>query len=352
MTRPQTFIWPYRGALKELDPKDLWVSYLERLLPCKDGVEHFARVFQGEHKDKEDLWEKYRLGSTAYLGTLVLLEDGDGMHIPLTSPPSTSKRSPSYSQGHLYKHICEGNLTLLRALVKAIQNKTHDYLLMKLGIRHLKKLSMKTPRRPYFRHGHANMVVFHLPSRHIFHLEPLNHRRSRDILLILERWLGSTIFPLVNRRSKSKPCEKCEKWTLTSNLDFSTHLSLFPQQTTSLCRLWSWIMGMTLVLNGVESTAELVSVLQVFSHHTHVIFKFFMLFHALTFPPSTCASRCEALNTLGETKRNILTANLRVPPILCPSIPVFHRETHYPDLLRSVEIDKPRSSLLLRLIRE
>lgn len=332
------FKWPFRERLKRLNSKPFWADSLKSILPCRDGVEHFVQAFQSEHKDHEPVWSAYDLDSATYVGTLVVVEEGDVVHVPLTPTPKPTLARQSFPQRRLYSLICERNRALTKDVQRALDLCKHSYLFVKIAIRHFRKLRVK-PLKSYFRHGHANMLVIHCPSRHIFHLEPLDHPKSSDVLLTLERWLGQSI----------KPGGK--QWILTSNLDFSTHLNLFPQKTPSLCRLWSWIMGLTLVWNGVTSTEAMVSVLQVFSHHTHVIFKFFMLFHFFVFSPSSCLNRCEEQDSLGKERQRVLGANLNVPPVRCPVIPVGHRETHYPHILRSVELDKPTSSLLLRLIQ-
>ena len=333
------FKWPFRKKLRGVNPKSLWANQVRAISPCKDAVEHFVRAFQSEHKDNEAVWARYGMSHTSYVGTLVVVEEGDVVHVPMTPTPKPTLVRNSYPQRRMYSLICERN----RALTKTLQgmlgaSTARPYLFLKIAIRHFRKLRVK-PVKSYFRHGHANMVVIHCPSRHIFHLEPLNHPKSGDVLLTLERWLGTSI-----------KVDAGPPWVLTSNLDFSTHLCLFPQKTQTLCRLWSWIMALTVVWNDVESTAALVSVLQVFSHHSHVIFKFFMLFHCLSGGADACFERCEEQNSLGKERNLVLGANLNVPPVLCPSIPVGHRETHYPHILRSVEIDKPKSSLLLRLV--
>jgi hypothetical protein len=336
----KSFLWPYYDTLSGFNPKHLTENHARAILPCRDGTEHFIRAFQSEHKENPAIWEKYRLESTCFLGELVILEDGDAFHIPTNPPPKASLSHRAFHQRRLYTNICTRNQNLLFDFCERFREEKHTYLLLKIAIRHFRNLNVRAS-KSYFVWGHSNMVVVHLPSRHIFHLEPLKYPTSKKILLTLEDWLGTFVIP----RTGSK-----NQWILSSNLDFSTHLSLFPQKTRSLCRLWSWIMGLTVVLNGVGCTPSLVSVLQVFSHHTHVIFKIFMLFHSIVSPPSSCFDKCEEQNTLEKERQAIVNANLRVPPVLRPTIPVFYRETAYPQLLRAVEIDRPKSSLLLGLI--
>jgi len=340
------FCWPYASkglSSRGLEEKMVWSDYLTSISPCKDGLEHFVYVFQNEHKDVDTVWSGYAIGNSLFGGSLVILEEGEAIKIPMSRIRKPSLSRQSFHQRHLYNDICARNLELSETLPTLLANppKGATYLVVKVAIRHLRRVSTRHE-RTYFRQGHANMLVFHLGTRHIFHLEPLDHVKSQDVLLTIERWLGTTIL---------KKLPKDHTWVLASNLDFSRSFRVFPQHTHStLCRLWSWVMALTLIHNNVKSSASLVSVLQVFSHHSHVILKLIMFFHILTFPPRTCLAACEGRNCLGKERRPLMRANLTLLPLLCPKIPVAHRQTHYLKLLRALEADTPSSSVLRGIV--
>lgn len=350
----KTFAWVLRSEVEAGLRKDaaLVGAYAQAIRPCADGWEHACQTHHAMDFTKHDLGATYNLKDARFVGTLVILEELGTLHVPLTAAARPKRRrgaAAAYLEEAQYNAIVDSNVRVCDGLVQALRAceeahlgytpahspstlrrttptqtptapttttpATHTpppyaYVVMKVGLRHHRRMFVDDRGTPQFGRGHANVVVFSTRARYAFHMEPSLHDKVAEVADLLVKWWGTVIAPRLGSRARP--------WTLASNVWFhgmEEGLRLFPQQCPHLCRAWVWIMALSVVANRVGSAEAFLSVLNILTRFRVHLLKIFLLFHMLLQPrPPPCSAACHLRGRLRWVSEELHRIRLHLIP--------------------------------------
>lgn len=279
--------------------------------PCRDPCEHAVNVHYTLDYSLPGVWEAYGLESkAAFAGTLVVLEKEGSLDVPLeprTFPRRRACGSSVYKTEAWYNQVVGNNLRVVDALVAMLTatagSAPPPFVIVKVGLRHHRRLFVDNAGHPVFKGGHANMVVLSTGTRHVFHMDPLRHKYNRPVAELVLQWWGSIVAPrLVTTRMGSQP--RRQTWTFASNTAVAP---VFPQADTALCRMWAWLLACTLTVNNVTSVTGFDRAMRAVHACRSTALGAFLWFHADTVcAREPCHACCHALNRVGTASRDAM----------------------------------------------
>jgi len=308
----RTFAWTLLSEVEDLDAGRLMDGYESAIFPCRDGWEHVCETHHALDFTKVSVEKMYNMKGIRFLGTLIVLEENDTLHVPLkhtTIPKRRKGVKRAFQEEASYNAIVDSNVLICDALIGLLNGESPEFIVLKVGLRHQERMFVQKSGAPRFHRGHANILVICPKIRYVFHMEPSLHEKVTEVSTLILQWWATIIRP----RLKPSP------WTMMSNVWFHgmDDLFLFPQQCPYLCRAWVWIMALTIIYNRVESAQTFLSVLNVLTRFRIHLLKIFLMFHVLIQPrPPSCSERCDLNGRLRYVAKDLKGIKLKLLPRL------------------------------------